>query len=327
MTELQDFTASPSTARLRSGTAARLAGVPVATLRVWERRHQVVAAPKTDTGQRLYSMHDVQRLRLLRQLSENGHGIGTIAGLGLDQLQSLAAEAAPRPGTAPRRLTVIGHTAAQRIGSSPGAGPMVVHEDLDTAERRTTSTDQADVLLACLPSLQPDDGARILSLAARLQASSIVVVYMFGSAAAVAPLLVGGATVRRDPVSARELARLIAAPQPLQSHPPTAPAPAARLPIAPRRFTDESLIRLADLPSTVTCECPRHVAEIVMQLAHFERYSADCLSRTQADAALHRHLSELAGATRTLFEQALERVMIEDGIVLEAVAGPPSSRQ
>ena len=69
------------------------------------------------------------------------------------------------------------------------------------------------------------------------------------------------------------------------------------------------------------------VAELVMQLAHFERYSADCLSRTPADADLHRHLSELAGAARTLFEDALDRVMIEDGIVLEAVAGPPSSRQ
>ena len=33
-------------ARLRSGTAARLAGLPVSTLRVWERRYAVVDAPK-----------------------------------------------------------------------------------------------------------------------------------------------------------------------------------------------------------------------------------------------------------------------------------------
>jgi DNA-binding transcriptional MerR regulator len=326
MNEVQTFPSAPSHARLRSGTAARLAGVPVATLRVWERRHQVVAAPKTDTGQRLYSMHDVQRLRLLRQLSERGHGIGTIAGLALDQLLALAAEAAPHPAAAPRRLVVIGRTAAQRIASLSSAAPAVVHEDLNAAESLTVPGERADLLLVCLPSLQPDTGARILALADRLQAGSTVVLYAFGAAPALEPLLAAGATVRRDPVSSRELARLIAAPLLAQPPSPTSPA-AARLNISPRRFNDESLTRLADLPSTVTCECPRHVAELVMQLAHFERYSADCLSRTPADADLHRHLSELAGAARTLFEDALDRVMIEDGIVLEAVAGPPSSRQ
>ena len=324
MNELQDFSTAPATARLRSGTAARLAGVPVATLRVWERRHQVVAAPKTETGQRLYSMHDVQRLRLLRQLSERGHGIGTIAVLALDQLQALAAEVAPtRPATAERRLVVVGRTAAQRIEASHGSELLVVHEDLDAAELYTAMDERADMLLVCLPSLQPDTGARILRLAAKLEAASTVVLYAFGAAAALEPLLAAGVTVRRDPVSARELARLIKAPAAAQ---PSAP-PLARLNVAPRRFNDESLTRLADLPSTVACECPRHVAELVMQLAHFENYSGDCLSRTAADADLHRYLSDMAGAARTMFEEALERVMIEDGILLEAVAGPPSSRQ
>ena len=68
---------------------------------------------------------------------------------------------------------------------------------------------------------------------------------------------------------------------------------------------------LAERPTAIACECPRHLAEIVMQLVNFERYSDDCGSRSPADAALHRHLSGLAGAARTLFEQALERVVRE----------------
>ena len=55
-----------------------------------------------------------------------------------------------------------------------------------------------------------------------------------------------------------------------------------------------------------------------MQLAAFERYSADCSARTPADAALHRHLTGLAGAARAMFEQTLVRVVAEEGI---AVAG------
>ncbi|MBC7941274.1 MAG: MerR family transcriptional regulator, partial [Chitinophagaceae bacterium] len=81
----------PAHHRLRSGTAARLAGLPVTTLRVWERRYGVVAAAKTASGQRVYSPHDVSRLRLLRQLTAAGHAIGSIATLELESLQALAA--------------------------------------------------------------------------------------------------------------------------------------------------------------------------------------------------------------------------------------------
>jgi hypothetical protein len=93
--------APPAAARLRSGTAARLAGIAVATLRVWERRYGVVAAPKTPTGQRLYTSHDVQRLRLLKQLTARGHAIGTIAALDLAALQVLAVGATPTPTPTP----------------------------------------------------------------------------------------------------------------------------------------------------------------------------------------------------------------------------------
>jgi hypothetical protein len=70
------------------------------------------------------------------------------------------------------------------------------------------------------------------------------------------------------------------------------------------------------MPSDVACECPRHLAEILLQLAGFERYSRDCQSRSPADAALHQHLSQLAGGARHLFEQALQRVMVDEGLVL-----------
>ena len=102
--------------RLRSGTAARLAGLPVTTLRVWERRYGVVAAIKTESGQRVYSAHDVSRLRLLRQLTRAGHAIGTIATLELDSLQALAS-GMPAHMSAPTAATfdavVVGRSAAR----------------------------------------------------------------------------------------------------------------------------------------------------------------------------------------------------------------------
>ena len=70
------------------------------------------------------------------------------------------------------------------------------------------------------------------------------------------------------------------------------------------------------LPSPVACKCLRHMVEIVSQLADFEHYSQDCISTGRADAALHRQLSRTAGAARTLFEHALQRVVSGEGLEL-----------
>lgn len=317
MTEAVEVLSAPDHARLRSGTAARLAGVPVATLRVWERRYGVVAAPKTPTGQRLYTPYDVQRLRLLRQLTDRGHAIGTLAALDLRALQGLAQEVPPpAPGVAGRTLVVIGRSAAQKLGAAAGCEPQAVFDGLDAAEATLHDSTLAqlagcDLLLLHLPSLQPVTAERALALAARLRARATAIVYSFAAQALVEQLGASGVTLKREPVTGRELARLVAAAPSAASG---SDADAAAVP--PRRFSDEALAQLAEMPTTVACECPRHLSEIVQQLASFEHYSAECLSRSPADAALHRHLSALSGTARALFEQALDRVMKQEGLTL-----------
>jgi DNA-binding transcriptional MerR regulator len=319
---LLDASRLPVNARLRSGTAARLAGLPVTTLRVWERRYGVVAAPKTPTGQRLYSTLDVQRLALLKQLSDRGHAIGTIAGLALAELQGLAstvparsAAAAAVPGL---HLIVVGRGAAQKL-QAVGAAPRRIYDELAQAEAASTSrangsaadlADAPDVLLVHLPSLHPALAERALGLATQSRAGTLIVLYAFGAEAVAESLRAAGAIVRREPCTGRELMRLLASAA--QS---PAPASGSRSPSA-RRYTDEQLAYLGEQPSSVLCECPRHLAEIVTQLAHFEQYSADCDSRSPADSALHRHLGSLAGAARMMFEQALDRVVVEEGLQL-----------
>lgn len=307
---MSDIPAPSTIARLRSGTAARLAGLPVTTLRVWERRYAVVAAPKTATGQRLYSTLDVQRLGLLRQLTERGHAIGTIAALPLDELRSLAAGLPPE-ALPTRQVSVVGRAAAQRLRTVPGCVLQAVFDD--TAAAETAPAMSVDVLLVQLPSLQPADTRRLPALRDRFGAATLIVLYAFGAEPLADALRASGAVVLREPASGRELVRLVC------GSPAAAQVPDVALPaMAPRRFSDETLAALAEHPSSVACECPRHVAEIVMQLASFERYSADCLSRSPADAALHRQLSALAGSARAQFEQALANVMAEEGISLPA---------
>ena len=326
--------------RLRSGTVARLSGVPVATLRVWERRYGVVDAPKSTTGQRLYSSHDVLRLRLLRQLTERGHAIGTLAALALQPLQALWADATGATGatgaasasppaaarSGPRRVVVVGRHAALKLASAPGCHVVAVHDDLDAAAAAGLPQG-CEVLLLQLPSLQPAFAEQALALAAQWHAEATVVLYGFGAESVAERLRAAGAVVRRDPISANELGRLVASASAVPAPAPPAPVSAqmsdlmpAGLP-APARFSIEDLQTLSEMPSEVACECPRHLAEILLQLGGFERYSKDCQSRSPADAALHQHLSQLAGTARALFEQALERVMIDEGLALPGAAG------
>ena len=60
----------------RIGTAARLSGVAVTTVRNWERRYGVVCAARTPGGQRLYTRTDVEQLRRLREWVEEGLSSG-----------------------------------------------------------------------------------------------------------------------------------------------------------------------------------------------------------------------------------------------------------
>jgi MerR family transcriptional regulator, light-induced transcriptional regulator len=85
----------------RSGAVARLTGIPVETLRVWERRYHIVGPRQSAKGQRLYSPADVTRLTVIKQLVDSGYAIGSIAALDLEQLRVMLDKAglvAPHAG-------------------------------------------------------------------------------------------------------------------------------------------------------------------------------------------------------------------------------------
>lgn len=67
---------------------ARITGLSVDTLRAWERRYEAVVPARHGRG-RSYTDADVARLRLLADLVERGHAIGTIAALPDAELQQL----------------------------------------------------------------------------------------------------------------------------------------------------------------------------------------------------------------------------------------------
>ena len=75
----------------RIGAVAQETGIATETLRVWERRYQVVVPGRTERGGRLYSDADLVRLRLIKELVDGGHAISRVAPLDDVQLRAVHA--------------------------------------------------------------------------------------------------------------------------------------------------------------------------------------------------------------------------------------------
>jgi DNA-binding transcriptional MerR regulator/methylmalonyl-CoA mutase cobalamin-binding subunit len=71
---------------------AEATGLTVETLRAWERRYRVIQPTRGAGGHRLYTAHDVSRLRRLHETTVRGHSIGKIAHLSNDALSRLLSE-------------------------------------------------------------------------------------------------------------------------------------------------------------------------------------------------------------------------------------------
>jgi DNA-binding transcriptional MerR regulator len=329
--------ADESAPRYRSGAVARMIQMPVSTLRVWERRYGVVQPALSASGHRLYSALDVRRLAQLKQLTDTGHAIGSIAALDEEALRqvasthasSLAARGATRAARAePWRIVVVGEALARRLqrkalAQRVGRAIHIVATHVDLAQVGASQADSPiDALQHHAPRVGPDTLDQLEAAVAACGARRAALLYGFGATSACDAIAARGIAILREAQDDRALAVWLRALA--DGTPPGAPglpaAPASLLdagePIAPRRYDDAALTDFAGLSSTIACECPRHVAELLMQLSHFEAYSADCEIRSPADASLHAYLRRVAGTARALFESALERVAIQEGLML-----------
>ncbi len=98
-----------SAGRYRVGGAATLAGVPVHTLRIWERRYGPFASARSPGGNRLYTDDDVEMVRQLRKLVERGHPIGMVTSLSQNERARLLSHA-EAPPVQPSAVAVLART-------------------------------------------------------------------------------------------------------------------------------------------------------------------------------------------------------------------------
>jgi DNA-binding transcriptional MerR regulator len=303
----------------RIGAVAKLTGISPDTLRIWERRYGAVTPLRSPGGGRLYDTQDITRLRLMKLLVDAGDSIGAVATLDQRKLEARATTARPVAAPAvvqtPCRVVVIGEPLAVKM--------MVSQRDLPALELVASYSNassfladgrkiEADVLIIEQRTLQAETALQLVDWRGRINAAFAVVVYRFAAQETLQQLPRSRCSTLRAPVD----------PQTLQSHcvavtgrrlagaeGESGPALSAAEPAPSRRYDDETLARLATISTTVRCECPRHLAELITGLGAFEQYNSECESRSPKDAALHAYLHAVASRARHLIEAALDQVV------------------
>ncbi len=104
---------------LRIGEVSRRTGVAVPTLRAWERRYGLLEPHRTDGGHRLYRERDLQRVRSMQRLLENGWSAA-----------AAAREVIREPATITQRRPVAGN------GRGPDGASAALIERLEDAIAR-----------------------------------------------------------------------------------------------------------------------------------------------------------------------------------------------
>lgn len=311
------------------GAVAKLTGLTDHTIRVWERRYGTVVAERSASGRRVYSSADVEKLGLLKTLTDQGIAISQIADNSAEELRALARDlASAAPATAPSRIraAILGDFLCSQLPAGRDTGTVEIAASDNDRERLLADLrrDPVDVLVYETAILNAETLESMRNTLSAVGVSRAVVVYGFGRQQDVERVRDAAMVVLRSPVTEDDVHAAIL--RTFQQRPRREPASAppgsvaeeGAWPVdgevAPRRFSQQQLARLAGTSTAVDCECPRHLAQLVRDLSAFEIYSDQCANRSDDDEALHRYLHHTTAKARALIENALEKVAVAEGI-------------
>lgn len=304
------------------GTVARLTGLKPDTLRVWERRYGLGASHKSATGRRQYTQSDLDHLQLIAALVNDGARIGEIANSERKTLEMLLRQRGIRGRDAlsksKPRAVFVGAALCKWLdshqGCISGVDARLARMDIAAMEESAFAVlKDSDVMILECASLSRASVTRIKSLHDDALTKRIIVVYQFGNTQWLEDLEAAGIAAMAFPPDAGKLAFEIAR-NIAESEVSAGESNFGELMTAkPRQFGAAELAAAASLESTLDCECPKHIAQLIAALIAFEEYSASCSVDNWHEAAVHSCIYTYAGQARHLMEKALRTVLEERG--------------
>lgn len=283
------------------GAVTKKTGVSAHTLRKWESRHGLVVAKRSSTGHRIYSQQDIELIAALKVLVDGGHAIRHLAEQApqkiIEQADQFAAPVLAEPAG---EIWLFGPYAATLLLNER----KVVRRDSDLWHQQALEVRPSASTIVVVEEAALSKGAVSALIAFAQHTANLIVLYNIASRAAVAELRSHGIDALPMPVTDNDIARLWRVETVPQSNRPQA------------RFNTEELVRIANIDPGLQCECPNHIAKLLIDISAFERYSDECHDEDPAEAALHARLALTAAQARALFEDALLTVASADGLQL-----------
>ena len=306
---------------LRIGGVARLTGLTESTIRAWERRHKAITPQRTSAGYRVYDAETVERLQWLQLMRQRGAPLASLATCSTQELRERAMRSGPNGGgqamplqTRSVQLALLHPTLGKTIGQYRGTDlPFsVIWAGREPADINGALPAATDIFVAKLDLLGDAPLTTLGRLVPREQACQVVIETGFTRRHVVESLRACGMRTVQGPLTVAELATITR--QTLftrkDERPPKNTDEAPPAPI----FTLQELSAVREATTSIACECPRHLAALIIQLNEFERYSQTCSDDEPEEAALHQFLTRETGRVRAQVENMLQRVGEMSGV-------------
>ncbi len=305
------------------GTVERMTGINANTLRMWERRYGLGPSSRSQGGQREYSMTDVDHLRLLKKLINHGMRIGDIAKLPTKTLSSLLVDM----GDNTPHETSVTHTLKTHVIGTELTHHFMMHHkrypylaiecsDTNAIEQwlHQPALENTDLLIIQLESLNQKHMQPLLNISQ--QKIHIIVLYWYCQKTLVEELEKQGITVLSGSIKTVNLDETIKKVLRLQTHLSDLDRDNKAFDVAlptsrPKHFSEEALIEAEALSTTLNCECPPHLTDLIRRLNAFEAYSKTCGAENWRQAAIHACIYSYTNQARHLLEKALQAVLDE----------------
>ena len=319
MKDTSPSAATPIDGVYRIATVSNLTGIPVQTIRVGESRYAVVQPMRSATNVRLYRRADIERLSLLKAAVDAGHAIGTVASLTNRQIKArfeLVPTGVAKTLERACRVLVCGEALAARLAAAWQGRTDVRVQAIMAAPSDVGPglPGEVDAVIVDAPVLEATLPGALRQLQAATQARVVIVLYGFGNRQTLARLDDVNVIALIAPTDPAQLARICLLGQAVDLKTPDHFSHLLNHPAAPRRYDDMYLGQIGQTPSSVQCECPNHVADLLMRLNAFERYSLACESANVIDASVHAMLCLASGHSREILEEALRRLLAHEGV-------------
>ena len=278
----------------RIGTVASLTGIGVERLRAWDRRHGLAPAHRVGKT-RYYSRAQLERLKRIKQLIDQGQPISSLVDLSDEQLAGRLTASHDVTGYAPRLGLIGPNLVVLEHQSSATVEVTARWANLNAFVADPAGCTELDVIAVQLPVVGMAPIEQIEAVCPNVR---VVALYQFGTDKHLQRVRDHGVTALQWPAGWADIeqACLAGALRPLR---------AGRT--APRRFTDEQLIAIA-ASSTDPSQAPGHLVELITRLNAFAEFNLAWQGADEAPAAaapLHERVHSDVTQARAQLETAL----------------------